>query len=288
MQWQTTRFRIDLRQPKIMGIVNLTPDSFSDGGAWTQPERAIAHAKSLLEQGADLLDIGAESTRPGADVVPVSEEIKRLDAVLRELVKWRVPLSVDTRKPAVMQHVLDLGVDAINDVGAMQESQAAAIVARHGECGICLMHMHGDPLTMQKTPMQGDVPSQVSAQLAAAAARLQVLGVARERLVIDPGIGFGKTWQDNFRLLSRQSVLLALGLPVLVGWSRKSSLASAIGHPIEPQERVAASVAAAVLALERGAHILRVHDVTQTVHALKVWQALKDASSSAVSEAGRF
>jgi dihydropteroate synthase len=278
MLWQTTRFRIDLARPKVMGIVNLTPDSFSDGGAWTKPDLAIAHAKSLLAQGADILDIGAESTRPGAAAVPEAEEIKRLEPVLRELVKWQVPLSVDTRKPLVMQHVLDLGVDAINDVGAMQESQAAAIVARHGECGICLMHMHAQPETMQQTPMQGDVPAQVSAHLAAAAARLQVLGVAHERLVLDPGIGFGKTWQDNFRLLAMQSLLLALDLPVLVGWSRKSALAAAMGQSLAPKDRVAASIAAAVLALERGAHILRVHDVAETVQALKVWQALRDAS----------
>ena len=278
MHWRTTRFQIDLTTPKVMGIVNLTPDSFSDGGAWERVDQALAHAKSLLEQGADLLDIGAESTRPGAQTVPEAEEIRRLDPVLRELVKWQVPLSVDTRKPQVMQHVLDLGVDVINDVGAMQESQAAAIVARHGECGICLMHMHADPQTMQHAPMQGDVVAQVSAFLAGAAARLQVLGVARERLVLDPGIGFGKTWQDNFRLLKQQSVLLALDLPLLVGWSRKSALAAAMGQTVAPQDRVAASVAAAVLALERGAHLLRVHDVRETVQALKVWQALASAS----------
>ncbi|GAB4206861.1 MAG: dihydropteroate synthase [Tibeticola sp.] len=278
MHWQTSRFRIDLSRPKVMGIVNATPDSFSDGGACFAPAAALRHCEELLREGADLLDIGGESSRPGAVPVPLEEELARVEPVLREAVKLGVPVSVDTFKPEVMQRALDLGVDIINDIRALQEAGAALVVARHGACGVCLMHMHRDPQTMQLQPMDGDVLPQVHGFLAQAAARLRVLGVDAERIVLDPGIGFGKTAAQNFSLLARQAELADLGYPLLVGWSRKSSLAAAVapagGEAPAPHERLGASVAAALLAVERGARIVRVHDVRDTVQALRVREAM--------------
>jgi dihydropteroate synthase len=289
MQWTTSRFTVDLTLPKVMGIVNVTPDSFSDGGQHASRQAALRHCERLLKDGADILDIGGESTRPGATPLSSEDELKRVLPVVREAVRLGVPISVDTYKPSVMQAVLDLGVDIVNDIWALRWSDAdqkegaasaQQVVAQHPQCGICLMHMHREPLTMQAEPMIGDVVPQVKLFLALAARQLEILGVDKRRIVIDPGIGFGKTVLQNFSLLGRQVELLGLGFPVLAGWSRKSSLATVVGVPStgtasDGHERLVPSVAAALLALERGASIVRVHDVRETVQAMKVLQAIK-------------
>lgn len=279
MIWQTARFALDLSQPRVMGIVNVTPDSFSDGGrhhAEGDPRPALGHCEQLLKEGADLLDIGGESTRPGATALPLAQELARVLPVVREAVRLGVPISVDTYKSEVMQAVLDLGADIVNDVWALRQPGAAEAVARHPACGVCLMHMHREPRTMQAEPMSGDVVPQVRDFLAQAARRMEALGVGRSRILLDPGVGFGKTVAQNFALLQRQSELLALGYPLLGAWSRKSSLGAVLGapgEPVPPEERQLASVAVALLAVERGARVLRVHDVAPTVEALKVWRA---------------
>ena len=278
--WKTTRFEIDLGHPQVMGIVNVTPDSFSDGGRHDDPARALAHAEQLLKDGATILDIGGESTRPGAPPVPLQDELDRVLPVLREALRLGVPLSIDTYKPEVMRACLELGADIINDVWALQrpfangQGRGVEVVAAHPDCGVCLMHMHLEPQSMQVAPMSGDVVPQVVDFLAHHASLLRARGVAAERIVLDYGIGFGKTVAQNFSLLARQSELLALGYPLLSGWSRKSSLGAVTGREI-PRERLAASVAAHLLAIERGARIVRVHDVRETVDAIKVWQAMQ-------------
>jgi len=269
--WRTTRFAIDLARPQVMGIVNVTPDSFSDGGAHASSEAALRHCVRLVEEGADILDIGGESTRPGSPAVPLEAELARVLPVVREAVKLQV--SVDTYKPEVMRAVLDLGADIVNDVWALRRPGARAAVAAHPSCGICLMHMHLDPQTMQTAPMAGDVLPAVRSFLEREAQRLQALGVASARIVLDPGIGFGKTVAQNFSLLARQRELLAAGWPLLAGWSRKSSLGSVSGIAAAG-ERMVPSVAAAVLAVDRGAAVVRVHDVRETVAALAVWRAM--------------
>ena len=278
MLWQTTRFQIDLTQPKVMGIVNLTPDSFSDGGQHAGPQQGLRHAEKLLAQGAAILDVGAESTRPGAPPVPLEEELARLLPVLRKLVRWNVPISVDTYKASVMQRVLDLGVDIVNDIWALRQSGAEAVVAAHPSCGICLMHMHREPLSMQDQPMEGDVLLQVRLFLQARIDALAAQGVSASRMALDPGIGFGKTVAQNLTLLARQAEGVVPGYPVLAGWSRKSTLGAVLaqeGVAPAPADRVHASVAAALLAVQRGAHVVRVHDVKATVDALRVWQAVQ-------------
>jgi dihydropteroate synthase len=271
MFWQTTRFRIDLSQPQVMGIVNVTPDSFSDGGQHASTRSALMHCEQLLKEGASILDIGGESTRPGAPAVSLDDELARVLPVVREAVKLNVPISIDTYKAAVMQAVLDAGADIINDVWALRQAGAHHVVAAHSSCGVCLMHMHGEPQTMQTLPMQGSSVQPVVEFLTNHAKSLQGLGVTQDRIALDPGIGFGKTVAQNFELLAHQNQLLTLGYPLLVGWSRKSSLGTVTG--CEVGERMVPSVAAAVLAVERGARIVRVHDVAQTMQALKVWQA---------------
>jgi len=271
MFWQTTRFRIDLTQPQVMGIVNVTPDSFSDGGQHASTHQALAHCEQLLKEGAHILDIGGESTRPGAPVVSLEDELARVLPVVREAVRLNVPVSVDTYKAEVMQAVLDAGADIINDVWALRQPDAQRVVAGHPSCGVCLMHMHGEPQTMQTLPMQGRITQPVAAFLMHHAQALQALGVAHERIALDPGVGFGKTVAQNFELLAHQNQWLSLGYPLLVGWSRKSSIGAVTGCDVG--ERMVPSVAAALLAVERGARIVRVHDVGQTVQALKVWQA---------------
>ena len=266
-----------------MGIVNVTPDSFSDAGKFYSPgsgqSAALAHCEQLLKDGADILDIGGESSRPGAPPVPLDEELARVLPVVRHAVHLGVPVSVDTSKPEVMAAVLDLGADIINDIWALRQPLAAAVVAAHPACGVCLMHMHGEPQTMQLAPMAGDVVPQVLSFLGQKAGDLKALGVHPARIVLDPGIGFGKTVAQNFALLVRQQELLAAGYPLLVGWSRKSSLAAVTGTSLAsvPQldvvDRMVPSVTAAVLAAERGARVIRVHDVRETVLALKVWVA---------------
>jgi dihydropteroate synthase len=282
MHWQTTRFELDLARPWVMGIVNLTPDSFSDGGQHAQGSQALRHAELMLREGAGILDVGAESTRPGAQAVPLDEELARLMPFLREAVRWQVPISVDTYKPEVMQAVLDLGVDIVNDIWALRQPGAERVVAAHPSCGVCLMHMHRDPQTMQLQTMSGDVVSAVAQFLQARMQSLVAQGVDEARLVLDPGIGFGKTVEQNFDLLARQSVLMGAGRPLMAAWSRKSSLGAVLAQdgPIPPpSERLSASVAAALMAVERGARLVRVHDVKPTVDALRVWQALQSASA---------
>ncbi len=280
MIWQTTRFALDLTRPQVMGIVNVTPDSFSDGGRHGNAASALRHCEQLLADGAHILDIGGESSRPGALPLPLDEELARVIPVVKGAVTMGVPVSVDTYKPGVMQAVLDLGADIINDIWAMRQPEAAAMVARYPGCGLCLMHMHREPQTMQALPMQGDVVAQVLAFLRAAGSRLEALGVKPAQIVIDPGIGFGKTVAQNFSLLARQRELLAAGYPLLAGWSRKSSLAMATSRSLatlatlDVHARMVPSVAAALLAVERGAHIVRVHDVRETVQALAVLEAI--------------
>lgn len=274
MLWQTSRFAIDLARPQVMGIVNVTPDSFSDGGQHASTAAALRHCEQLLKAGAHILDIGGESTRPGSPAVPLDEELARVVPVVRGAVSLGVPVSVDTYKPGVMQAVLDLGADIVNDVWALRQPGAAGVVASHPRCGVCLMHMHRDPQTMQAAPMEGDVVPQVLSFLKLAAHNLQALGVAVERIALDPGIGFGKTVEQNFALLARQQELVAAGYAVLAGWSRKSSLGAVTGLAVAG-ERMVPSVAAALLAVVNGARIVRVHDVAETVAALAVWQAVQ-------------
>ena len=291
MIWQTTRFAIDLGSPKVMGIVNVTPDSFSDGGQHSSTAAALKHCEKLLHWGADLLDIGGESSRPGARPLVLDEELARVIPVVTEAVKLGVPVSVDTYKSQVMQAVLDLGADIINDIYALRwpgngDSAAAGmlpaavqVLARHPNCGVCIMHMHRDPQTMQVQPMEADVVPQILLFWEQATHILRGLGVENSRIVVDPGIGFGKTVKQNFELLARQKELLACGFPLLVGWSRKSSLAGATSASLatiatlDVRDRMVPSVAAALLAVERGASIVRVHDVRETVQALKVLAA---------------
>ena len=284
MYWQTSRHQIDLRRPQVMGIVNVTPDSFSDGGRRTGLSAMVRHAEQLIQDGADILDIGGESTRPGAVAVGLQEELARVLPVVREAVRLGVPVSVDTYKPQVMQAVLDLGADIINEIWGLRwhdgsdHPSALQVVAKHPRCGVCLMHMHLQPLTMQVEPMTGDVVPQVLAFLNQRAQALRDAQVDNKRIVFDPGIGFGKTVQQNFSLLTRQRELLAAGYPLLLGWSRKSSLAgmtagAAAGRTLTAQERLAPSLAAAMLAVQRGAAVVRVHDVRETVQMLKVLEA---------------
>ncbi|WP_225214300.1 MULTISPECIES: dihydropteroate synthase [Comamonas] len=272
-QWQTTRFLLDLQRPLIMGIVNNTPDSFSDGGKHRDLD-AVRHAEKLVKEGADILDIGGESTRPGSPAVPEDEEIRRVLPIVKEAVKLGVAISVDTYKPRVMQAVLDLGADIINDVWGLRQPGAQDVVAAHPRCGVCIMHMHQTPQNMHLDHMQGDAVAQVRDFLRDASQALMARGVSRERIVWDYGIGFGKSVAQNFALLARQTELLALDFPLLAGWSRKGSLGQVSGLPVE--QRMVPSVTAALLAVERGARIVRVHDVADTKAALSVWQAMHD------------
>ena len=275
--WQAGRFRIDLSAPKIMGIVNLTPDSFSDGGTYSRSARAaLAHAERLLAEGAHILDIGGESTRPGAAHVSPEEEWARLQPVVEEIAKWNVPLSVDTRRSTIMQRLLGNGLaDIINDVSALEDSGAIELLAAHLDTGICLMHMQGLPETMQNNPQYQDVVSEVAGYLKTRAQACQAAGIRSERIVLDPGIGFGKNLQHNIQLMRHLPDLKTqTGLPLLVGVSRKRMIGEITGET-EPTQRIHGSVAAALYAAERGAAILRVHDVKATADALKVWQALR-------------
>ena len=272
MRWQTTRFDIDLTRPRVMGIVNVTPDSFSDGGLHADAAAACRHCDTLLAEGADMLDIGGESTRPGAATPTAEEELARIEPVLRHALTLGVPVSVDTSQPLVMQAALDLGVDIVNDVRALQRPGALAAVAAHPRAGLCLMHMRGEPGNMQSQTDYADVVTEVGNFLRARADAARAAGIAQGRIVLDPGIGFGKTPAQNLALTARLPVLMSLGYPLLLGWSRKSSLGVLTGRPVG--ERLAASVAAALAAVSRGAAVLRVHDVAATVDALKVWQAV--------------
>lgn len=275
-QWQCGRFTLDLSAPKIMGIVNITPDSFSDGGTYSASvQTALAHAEALLESGADILDIGGESTRPGAAAVSAQEEWARVQPVLEELVKWQVPISLDTRRTAVMQQALAHGyADIINDVSALGDEGAIGLLAQQAHTGICLMHMQGMPETMQQSPSYQDVAEEVLRYLNERVAACEAAGIARARLVLDPGFGFGKTLPHNIALMQHLgSLLRGSGLPLLIGVSRKRMIGDLSGEQ-DAAARVHGSVAAALAAVARGAQIVRVHDVKATADALKVWQAV--------------
>lgn len=278
MYWQTSRFLLDLQRPLIMGIVNNTPDSFSDGGRH-RDLAAVRHAEKLIRDGADILDIGGESTRPGSPAVPQDEEMRRVLPVVQQAVKLGVPISVDTYKPAVMQAVLDAGADIVNDIWGLRQPGAQDVVARHPSCGVCLMHMHQTPQNMHLDHMSGDPVPQVRDFLLHETQSLLQRGVQRNRIVWDYGIGFGKSVAQNFALLARQHELLELDFPLLAGWSRKGSLGTVSGLPVE--QRMVPSVAAALLAVERGARVVRVHDVADTRAALSVWQAMQPPATSA-------
>ncbi len=271
MHWQTTRFQIDLSQPRVMGIVNLTPDSFFDGGRFNEVPSAVRHAERLLAEGADILDLGGESSRPGAPPVDETEEWRRVQPVLQTVLAWNCPVSLDTSKPEIMRRALDLGVDIVNDIHALRSPGALQAVAASG-CGVCLMHMQGGPQTMQARPVYDQVVDEVLGFLTQRTQAALAAGIAAERIVVDPGIGFGKTVAHNFELLAGQSRLQVLGRPLLVGWSRKSSLGAVTGRTASEQ-RLPASLAAALAAVLHGARVLRVHDVGATVDALKVWRA---------------
>jgi dihydropteroate synthase len=278
MHWQTSRFLIDLRQPRVMGIVNVTPDSFSDGGRFLDPGSAVAHAERLVSEGADILDIGAESTRPGARSPDTGEELARLRPVLRGVLGLGVPVSVDTSNPEVIREALAMGVDIVNDVRSLQRPGALAAVAAHPAAGLCLMHMRGEPGTMQAEAVYDDVVVAVRDFLRGRLEAARAAGIRDERIVLDPGIGFSKTPAHNLELLRRQPELLELGRPLLLGWSRKSTLGLLTGRPAP--ERLAASLAAALLAVQAGAAIVRVHDVAATVDALKVLAATRKADEN--------
>jgi dihydropteroate synthase len=264
------KYRLALDRPLIMGVLNVTPDSFSDGGRYLDRDAAVAQARRLAGEGADLLDIGGESTRPGAPAVALGEERRRVLPVLEALAGLELPLSVDTQKPQLMREAVAAGAAMINDVNGFEAPGALEAVADSG-CAICIMHKQGTPRTMQQAPRYDDVLAEVGAYLRTRAVAARAAGVAGERIVVDPGFGFGKTLQHNLALL-RGLGGLAPGLPLLAGLSRKSMIGALTGR--EVGERVFGSVAAALIAAQRGAAILRVHDVAATRDALAVWQAL--------------
>jgi len=266
------RFLLPLDRPLLMGVINVTPDSFSDGGRFVDARAAIAHGCRLIEEGADILDIGGESSRPGAQAVAGREELDRVLPVVKALKDF--PVSVDTRRPAVMRAALEAGASMINDIDALSAPGAIEAVAA-GDVAVCLMHKKGDPATMQQDPRYDDVVAEVRGFLAARIADCERAGIERDRIVVDPGFGFGKTVAHNLSLLKQLPELVALGVPVLAGWSRKSSLGAITGRPVG--ERLAASLAAALLAAQQGARILRVHDVRETRDALAVLQAMEKA-----------
>ena len=264
-------FQLPLSRPLLMGIVNLTPDSFSGDGLASNIGEAVAQARRQIDAGADLLDLGAESSRPGATPTAENEELRRLLPVLEALSDCGVPISVDTYKPTVMRAALANGASMINDIYALRKPGAMAVVA-DSNCAVCLMHMQGTPLTMQEQPAYGDIVAEVQGFLRTRVSAALAAGITRDRLLLDPGLCFGKTLQHNLELLRRFAELSLDGLPLLAGVSRKSMLGTITGRPVE--QRLAGSLAAAVLAAQRGARILRVHDVAETRDALAVWQAI--------------
>lgn len=275
--WRIRGRVLALERPLVMGIVNVTPDSFSDGGRFFDRGAALEHALRLIDDGADLLDIGGESTRPGAADVPPDAEIERVVPLIEALAGRGIPISVDTSKPEVMQAALAAGAMVINDVRALREPGAIEAVA-DSDCGLVLMHMQGTPRTMQAAPEYRDVTREVSDFLAQRIGALVEHGVDVRRIAVDPGFGFGKTAAHNFTLLRELERLAELGRPVLVGLSRKSMLGAVSGRSVD--EREFASVAAAVLAIERGARIVRVHDVAATRDAVAIWQAMQAMQST--------
>ncbi len=276
---QCGRFRLtvsgDAFRPLVMGILNVTPDSFSDGGQFASLDLALSHAEQMIADGVDIIDIGGESTRPGAPPVSEAEELRRVMPVVFALRDCGKPLSVDTRRPAVMREVLAAGADMINDIEGFRDPASLAAVS-DSDCAICIMHMQGEPQSMQHAPHYDDVLAEVSELLSERSARAMAAGIAAERICIDPGYGFGKTVQHNLTLLAWQSELQqAVGFPLLAGLSRKSTIGQLTGKPVE--QRMAGSIGAALVAAENGARIVRVHDVAETVDALTVWGAARRA-----------
>ena len=275
MQLHCGSFQFDLSRPLVMGIVNVTPDSFSDGGLHLQRDAALAYARQLIDEGADILDIGGESTRPGAQPVNAQEEMDRVLPIIEALRGAPVPVSIDTCKPEVMQAAIAAGAQMVNDINALQDSAAMRVIAA-SQAAVCLMHKQGKPQTMQEQPHYQNVVAEVSAFLRERIAATQAVGISRTRIVIDPGFGFGKTLAHNLALLRELKKLTELGVPILAGLSRKSMLGALTGQ--EVGQRLPASLAAALSAVERGANIVRVHDVRATVDALKVWNAVNGAT----------
>ncbi len=273
---QCGRYRLDLVRPLIMGVVNVTPDSFSDGGHHASAAEAISHARQLIDEGADILDIGGESTRPGALPVALDEERRRVLPVIEGLADRGVPISVDTRKQALMREAVAAGASIINDISALTEEGALATAAAT-DAAVCLMHKQGEPQSMQQNPQYADVVAEVRDYLIARIAAADGAGIARERIIADPGFGFGKTFEHNLQLL-RSLARFQLGVPLLAGLSRKAMLGKITGRPVT--ERVYASVAVALIAVQRGAQIVRVHDVAATRDALKVWCAIDGMPAS--------
>ena len=275
--WKAGRFELTYTQgkPLVMGIVNVTPDSFSDGGKFFNTLKAIDHARQLLESGANILDIGGESTRPGSAGVEADEEWLRIKDVLKELVSWKVPLSVDTMKTTVMAKAVDMGADILNDVNGFRDEGAESVLAQ-SNAGAVVMHMQGEPRTMQNSPAYTNVVSEVEAFLNQRMACFDKLGVNKNRILVDPGFGFGKTLEHNIDLMRATLLFSSLGAGVLVGVSRKRMIAELTGQT-EPAQRTVGSVAAAIYAAQHGAAVLRVHDVRETVDALKVWAAFNNS-----------
>lgn len=271
------KYRLEFGRPLIMGIVNLTPDSFSGDGVPSNVELAVAHARQQLDDGADILDLGAESSRPGATPTSLEDELERLLPVLERIVGWGVPISIDTYKPQVMRAALAAGAAMINDIAGLRDPDSVAAVA-DSDCAICVMHMLGEPRTMQREPVYGDVVAEVRTFLADRVTACRAAGIASERIAIDPGFGFGKTLDHNLALFRALPQIASDGYPVLIGVSRKSMLGAITGKPVE--SRLSASVAAAVLAAERGAAILRVHNVAETKDALAVWSAIQQGENN--------
>ena len=269
--WLAGRFKLDLSTPLVMGIVNVTPDSFSDGGRHEQLTAAMGHCEQLLRDGAHILDIGGESSRPGAKTLSADEEWHRIGELIKHAVLLKVPVSIDTYKPETMRRALDAGADIINDIKALREPGAMEVVIAHPDCGICLMHMQGTPQSMQDAPLYQAPVVEVVDFLHQRSMALIEQGVNRSRITLDPGYGFGKSAAHNLKLLQHQNDLAALGFPLLVGLSRKSVIGHVTGR--EVGQRTAGSIAAALAAIERGASIVRVHDVAETVDAINVWQA---------------
>lgn len=262
---------LDLDRPRVMGVVNLTPDSFSDGGQLADVDAALAHARSLVEQGADLLDLGAESSRPGAEAVSAEQELARLMPVLEGvLAEFDLPVSVDTAKPEVMRAAIAVGAHMINDIRALREPGALEAVADSG-VAVCLMHMQGEPRTMQADPQYDDVLGEVHRFLAERIFACEMSGIDKRRILVDPGFGFGKTLQHNYQLLGGFARFNDLGVATLAGVSRKSMIGAVTDKPVD--QRVYGSLAAALIAVQQGARLIRVHDVAATVDALKVWAA---------------
>ncbi|QWD04920.1 dihydropteroate synthase [Polynucleobacter paneuropaeus] len=271
--WHCGRFLFEPRKrPLVMGILNTTPDSFSDGGLFQSAKAALAHAEQMIEGGVDIIDIGGESTRPGAEPISLQEELDRVMPVIESLVNCGVALSIDTYKAETMKAALAAGVDCVNDIWGLRQAGAAQVVSNHPECGLVLMHMQRDPQTMQFDPHYEDVIAQVSTFLMERANVLIHQGVSADRIALDPGFGFGKSLEHNLTMLSQFERFTQLGFPVLAGISRKSMLGKLTGR--ESDGRLAASIAAVIMAADRGARIVRVHDVADTIDALKIWEAV--------------